>query len=192
MKRIYKVSIWAIALLLLVMGSMVYIMTNQFGKMDALENRHAKFSELTYYSTERNEFISPEKLIFNPEQTTGGDPGFARFFKTSPNAPQFPLPKQMLSKNDFSETPSEYAVYWLGHSTVLLELDGKRILFDPVFENAGPLPIITRRYDVSPLNEKICRRSTLSSLHTTTTTIWKRPPSSFWPTEKYNSLRRLA
>lgn len=154
MKKRYKISIGVIALLLLVMGGMVYIMTNQFGKMDALENRHAKFSELTYYSTESNEFISPEKLISNPEQTTGGDPGFARFFKTSPNAPQFPLPKQIITKNDFSETPSEYAVYWLGHSTVILELDGKRILFDPVFENAGPLPIITRRYDESPLKRE--------------------------------------
>ncbi len=154
MKRRYKAGIWAIVILLVVIGGIGYFVNEQIGKIDSIEKRPSKFSELAYYSTETGEFISPEKLVSYPEQTTGGDPGFARFFKTSPNAPQFPLPKQIITKNDFSEKPSEYAVYWFGHSTVILELDGKRILIDPVFENAGPLPIITRRYDESPLKRK--------------------------------------
>lgn len=32
------------------------------------------------------------------------------------------------------------ALYWLGHSSAILELDGVRILIDPVLENASPFP----------------------------------------------------
>ncbi len=88
------------------------------------------------------------------EQTTGGDPGFVRFFKTSPYAPELPLPKHKISKSDFSEIPSKFAAWWFGHSTIIIEIDGKRILFDPVFENAGPFPGIVRRYDGPPLERE--------------------------------------
>ncbi|HCH61451.1 MAG TPA: hypothetical protein DFR83_01520 [Deltaproteobacteria bacterium] len=38
------------------------------------------------------------------------------------------------------ETPGAFAVSWLGHSTVVLDLDGERVLFDPMFgERASPV-----------------------------------------------------
>lgn len=154
MKKIYKVVLWTLAILLMVMGGIAYYVNKQIGNIGSLEDRKAIFSGFTYYSSETDEFISPEKLIYHPEQTTGGDPGLARFFKTSPYAPGFSLPKHMISKIDFSETPSNFAAWWLGHSTIIIELDGKRILIDPVFENAGPFPGIVRRYDESPLKRK--------------------------------------
>ncbi|WP_225986499.1 MBL fold metallo-hydrolase [Rufibacter sp. LB8] len=77
-----------------------------------------------------------------------------RFFKTSPNAPTAELPRKALTKKDFPAEPSSYATYWLGHSTAIIELDGKRILIDPVFENAGPLPIIARRMSPAPLQRE--------------------------------------
>jgi L-ascorbate metabolism protein UlaG (beta-lactamase superfamily) len=154
MKKIFKIGLWTLVVILLVLGGVAYFVSNRIGKMSPLEERKARFSELPYYSADTDEFISPEKLVHYPEQTTGGDPGFARFFKTSPYAPKHPLPKQMITKSDFSETPSLFAAWWFGHSTFILELDGKRILFDPVFENAGPLPGISRRYDKSPLKRK--------------------------------------
>lgn len=53
---------------------------------------------------------------------------------TRPDAPLEwpgdPLPKE----------PEAFAVSWLGHSTVVLDLDGQRLLFDPMFgERASPL-----------------------------------------------------
>ena len=151
MRKFFKGALWAFIILLILAGGLAYYVNKQIGDIDSLEERNAKYAGLSYYSSETGEFISPEKLPFYPEQTTGGDPGFVRFLKTSPYAPEQPLPKNKLSKNDFSEPPSDFATYWFGHSTVVLELDGKRILFDPVFKNAGPLPIITKRYDESPL-----------------------------------------
>lgn len=154
MRKFFKATLWVLIILLILTGGIAYHVKEQFGSIDSLEERNAKYAGLSYYSTETGEFISPEKLPFYPDKTTGGDPGFARFLKTSPYAPELPLPKNKITKSDFSKTPSDFATYWLGHSTVILELDGKRIIFDPVFKNAGPLPIITRRYDESPLPRK--------------------------------------
>ncbi|MCC5931365.1 MAG: MBL fold metallo-hydrolase [Cyclobacteriaceae bacterium] len=154
MKKIFKIVLWTLVIFLLMIGGIAYYVNGKIGNTGSPEDSKERFAGLSYYSTEADAFISPEKLVHYPEQTTGGDPGFMRFFKTSPNAPKFPLPKKTLSKSDFSERPSEFAAMWFGHSTIIIELDGKRILFDPVFENAGPLPIITRRYDVSPLKRE--------------------------------------
>jgi L-ascorbate metabolism protein UlaG (beta-lactamase superfamily) len=154
MKNIYKIGLWCLTILLVVLGGIAYYVNEQIGNIDSLEDRKEKYARFAYYCSETDEFISPEKLVYFPEQTTGGDPGFARFFKTSPYAPEFPLPKHKISKSDFSEIPSKFAAYWFGHSTIIIELDGKRILFDPVFKNAGPFPGIVRRYDKSPLKRE--------------------------------------
>jgi L-ascorbate metabolism protein UlaG (beta-lactamase superfamily) len=77
-----------------------------------------------------------------------------RFFTKSPNAPDKPLPKVTLNKSSFPVQPSDYALYWLGHSSAILELDGKRLLFDPVFGNAAPLPFMVRRYDSAPIKRE--------------------------------------
>jgi L-ascorbate metabolism protein UlaG (beta-lactamase superfamily) len=154
MRKIFKIGLYTLAILLVVIGGIAYYVNEQMGKMGSLEDRKARFSGLDYYSSETYEFLSPEKLVHYPEQTTGGDPGFTRFFKTSPYAPEHPLPKRMISKSDFSETPSDFAAWWFGHSTIIVELDGTRILFDPVFGNAGPFPGIVRRYDKSPLKRE--------------------------------------
>ena len=44
-----------------------------------------------------------------------------------------------------SPTPTPAAVRWLGHATVLLELDGVRVLTDPVLRpRVGPLVRVAR------------------------------------------------
>jgi L-ascorbate metabolism protein UlaG (beta-lactamase superfamily) len=154
MKKIYKIVLWCFIIFMMLTGSIAYYLNEQIGNIGSFEDRKDRFSGLAYYSSVTDEFISPEKLTYHPEQTTGGDPGFARFFKTSPYAPEHPLPKQLVYKSDFSEIPSKLAALWLGHSTIIVELDGKRILFDPVFKNAGPFPGIVRRYDESPLKRE--------------------------------------
>ncbi|EKB48260.1 MBL fold metallo-hydrolase [Cecembia lonarensis] len=154
MKKIFRIALWTLTIPLVVTGGSAYYIHKQMGSLDAPEERKERFSVLDYYDPDKDEFISPEPLPYFPEQTTGGNPGPLRFFKTSPNAPGFPLPKQPISQSDFSETPSDFAAWWIGHSTFILELDGKRILFDPVFENGGPLPFILKRFDAPPLKRE--------------------------------------
>lgn len=124
------------------------------GALDSEQERRVKYGGLPYYSVRERQFVSPEELVFYPERTTGGSAGFGRFFKKSPNAPTEELPKVVLRKTDFATEPSAYALYWLGHSSAILELDGVRMLIDPVLENAAPFPGIVRRYTTSPIKRE--------------------------------------
>jgi L-ascorbate metabolism protein UlaG (beta-lactamase superfamily) len=58
--------------------------------------------------------------------------------------PPAPLPIVSLTKSDFATPPaSGLRATWLGHSTVLVEIDGARILFDPVWaRRASPSSLI--------------------------------------------------
>jgi len=48
--------------------------------------------------------------------------------------PPGPLPVVSLTRADFARPPaSGLRATWLGHSTVLVEIDGARVLFDPVW-----------------------------------------------------------
>ena len=141
-------------IVLVLLVATAWYVYDQIGDRYSQEESRAKYAKISYYDSGLDEFVSPEKLVYSKEKTTGGDPGFMRFFKKSPNAPQTGLPKIQLSRSDFSEVPADFAFYWFGHSTALIELDGKRLLIDPVFENAGPLPGITERFGKSPVKKE--------------------------------------
>lgn len=74
----------------------------------------------------------------------------------SKNAPKSQLPSV---KPVFDEKPSDFAIYWLGHSTTILELNNKRILIDPVFGNAAPVSFVVCRY-----NKPVIKRKELPKL----------------------------
>lgn len=150
-KRILDIAGVVLLLVILFIGGSVL---QNIGTLDNEKERIAKFNTLPYYSSQNDVFISPEELVFYPEQTTGGNAGFGRFFKKSPNAPVGELPKVTLTKKDFAAEPSVYAFYWLGHSSAILELDGVRVLIDPVLENAAPFPGIVSRYTASPIKRE--------------------------------------
>ena len=60
-----------------------------------------------------------------------------------------------LSKDSFATPPaSGLRITWLGHSSVLMEIDGYVVLFDPVFSNrASPLPMIgPKRFHPVPIS----------------------------------------
>lgn len=70
-----------------------------------------------------------------------------------PGAPKAALPNRPLNKDSF-ESPEDHAVYWLGHSSALMELDKKRLGVDLVFGNASPVPFTVRRYQDAPLDRE--------------------------------------
>lgn len=141
----------AIILIVVVVGQHVL---SEMGSLYSNKESKRMYGKFSYYDTKENVFVSPEELVFYPERTTGGSSGFLRFFSKSPNAPKHDLPKVNLTKADFSSTPSPYALYWLGHSSAVLELDGLRILIDPVLDNAAPFPGIVGRYSASPIKRE--------------------------------------
>jgi L-ascorbate metabolism protein UlaG (beta-lactamase superfamily) len=63
------------------------------------------------------------------------------FFRRDGRSPRAPFPVASPLEAWQSPVPGELRATWLGHSTVLLELDGFRVLTDPVFgERVSPLP----------------------------------------------------
>lgn len=68
--------------------------------------------------------------------------------------PPGPMPIVLLTKASFARPPaSGLRATWLGHSTVLVEIDGARILFDPVWaRRASPSSLIgPKRFFEPPL-----------------------------------------
>lgn len=96
----------------------------------------------------------------NPDATTTMRPGSMWpmlrqwFGGDEQRVPPGPLPIVSLTKADFGHLPaSGLRATWLGHSTVLVEIDGARILFDPVWaRRASPSTLIgPRRFHEPPL-----------------------------------------
>jgi len=72
--------------------------------------------------------------------------------KTEPDEPP---PITQLTRESFAERPaSGLRVTWLGHSSVLVEIDGKVILFDPVFAERASMFSFTgpKRFHPTPVS----------------------------------------
>lgn len=112
----------------------------------------ASFEKLPYFRDGR--FQSPAEIRYDFDNVRNGPATWSRFLFPSRFAPQGRLPMVRLDKGSFPETPDDFAVYWLGHSAAILELDGKRIIFDPVLGNAAMIPFAVPRFGPPPIRRK--------------------------------------
>ncbi|MDQ3233351.1 MAG: hypothetical protein M3Q07_16155, partial [Pseudobdellovibrionaceae bacterium] len=61
------------------------------------------------------------------------------FGQSAERSPAHKIPVQIRQRKDFDQAP-ELRTTWLGHSTLLVEIEGKRLLIDPVWgERASPV-----------------------------------------------------
>jgi len=89
-----------------------------------------------------------------PTQPAGGD-GMLRewlFGDTSTRLPDGEVPTQPRTAADFA-APQGLRLTWLGHGTTLVEIEGRRLLIDPVFSrHASPGPLFgVARFFAPPL-----------------------------------------
>lgn len=98
-------------------------------------------------------------------------------------SPSGPIPVHPTTLADLAKPPATgLRLTWMGHSSVLAEIDGHRVLFDPVWgERCSPSPSRAPSGCTRPR----CRwprsaRSTSWSSRTTTTTTWTCPRSRRW------------
>ena len=64
------------------------------------------------------------------------------FFPPEGKNPSRPLPSIMFNKDEFKNDKFS----WLGHSTVLMNTGGLKIITDPVFNRASPIPILGKAF----------------------------------------------
>jgi len=69
------------------------------------------------------------------------------FFNGVDRKPSEKLPEDLSGLIELEKASQDARFIWFGHSTILLEIDGKRILIDPVFSTyASPIPGIAKRF----------------------------------------------
>jgi L-ascorbate metabolism protein UlaG (beta-lactamase superfamily) len=90
---------------------------------------------------ERGKFVNILPTIYSGVSFSAMKEFF--FGGSAHRTPEAALPVLRRTKSDFSAAPEGLRVTWLGHSTILLELDGKRFLVDPVWgQQAAPSPLL--------------------------------------------------
>ncbi|MDD2404517.1 MAG: MBL fold metallo-hydrolase [Victivallaceae bacterium] len=153
-RKIFKISILTLlsVILLLLIGiiGLFSVAYPQFGKLpDSAEyERYAKLSNF-----KDGKFVNEEpmrRIVWKNSRRNA----ISRFVFESPKSPDFEIPRHQLSARSFAGNPADLKVYWLGHSFLIMEIDGTRIITDPVFGNAGPLKFIVRRFQPPPLRRE--------------------------------------
>jgi hypothetical protein len=83
-------------------------------------------------------------------------------------------------------------IMWLGHSSVLLEMDGKRFLTDPVWGRAAPFRFAgPKRFFPAPLPVAALPPLMALFFPTTTTTTWMKTSCGRWRLRAYRFSARL-
>jgi L-ascorbate metabolism protein UlaG (beta-lactamase superfamily) len=91
---------------------------------------------------QKDRFVNPQPLINDSGKMLAG------LFRASPHtSPAGPLPLVTGDADRFrTPPPTGLRVTWFGHSSTLVEIDGRRVLTDPVWsDRASPLPGIGPR-----------------------------------------------
>lgn len=149
MKKVFKIMLYILVFILISAALLGAYAWREIGQSPSAEELKS-FEKLSYFKD--GKFHGPEEMRFYPDKVRNGPAGFSRMLLQSRFAPSEPLPEVKLSKNSFAAAPEDFTFYWLGHSGVILELGGKRIVFDPVLGNAAPIPLAVPRYNQAPID----------------------------------------
>ncbi|QDA60130.1 MBL fold metallo-hydrolase [Hymenobacter jejuensis] len=135
---------WLLVVVIILVGGVLYFLRQPpFGAAPS-GARLARIAQSPNYRNGKFQNLSP-----TPDLAEGVS--YARvmrqffFEKSARSAPAALLPSR---KTDLRQLSSaENVIVWLGHSSYFLQLDGKRILVDPVLSgSASPLPFGTRSF----------------------------------------------
>lgn len=132
-----------VLLLLIAIGAYFFLQSPEFGKLPTGE-RLEKIKNSPNYRDGKF-----QNLSFTPDLAEGETmfKVLKKFFfeKDKNNKPIGKFPSQ---KTDLlSLKPDEDVLVWFGHSSYFMQIDGKKILVDPVFSGAAsPIPATTRSF----------------------------------------------
>ncbi|MFD0837077.1 MBL fold metallo-hydrolase [Mariniflexile aquimaris] len=124
-------------------GTVFFLNTEQFGK-HPMGERLLKIEQSPNFKNG-----SFQNLSETPMLTEGAGYGKVLYefvFSSKPKEPTQYIPS---AKTDLKAlNPKENVLIWMGHSTYFMQIDGKKILVDPVLSgNASPLSFTTNAYN---------------------------------------------
>lgn len=144
MKKIFKKLLVTSLIIVAAIAIGIFILLQQpsFGKLPEgtrleriKKSPHYKndgfvnFSETPVETGETNKFVSLWDFIFKKIENT---------------APTKEIPHLKVNLKNFK--PEENVVFWLGHSSIYMQIDGKKILIDPVLVSASPVSFINKPF----------------------------------------------
>lgn len=140
--RLLKAAGGAAACLAGLAGSgYLYTKTDKFGA-PPMPELQAQYASLPYWkpSAFRNTHVPTYQNM-----DTGRTNMVSLLLGTGDRRPPAPLP---VEARPFADLGAGDALVWFGHSTFFMQLDGVRILTDPVFsDHASPIPFTVRAFD---------------------------------------------
>ena len=158
--RYRKIVLVALSLVALLGLSISTIDFNQFGAIPSGQDL-TRMRASENYNFQKNMFMNQERGLMARMREEGSfwsDPQKNlknNFFLTSNQTrPDWHLPEDRSEvPPDFSATLNTIKFAWLGHSTILLSMQGKTILIDPVFQqSAAPVRWLIKRFQPPVLN----------------------------------------
>lgn len=108
-----------------------------------------KFKTSTHYNPDEKVFFNRRQdLLKEMRKRAMSFSTFKEWFAGGENRkPAKPLPEIKPDMEEFVKPSDDIKVVWFGHSTFLLNLDGKIILVDPVFSgSAAPFSFMVKRF----------------------------------------------
>lgn len=129
-------------ILLLVITSIAFLNTARFGSLPKAA-RLEKIKGSTHYTDGEFQNELPTTLLVGDKSRVQGLWEFL-FAKVTDLVPTTPLPT---IKTDLPNLPIDKdLIVWMGHSSLYVQLDSKRIVIDPVLVSASPLPGINEPF----------------------------------------------
>lgn len=127
---------------MLIAAAVIFINLPRFGRLPSGE-RLARVKLSPNYVDGSFQNQTPTPQITSNKSKFGVMLDFV-FEKREQSRPKFAIPT---SKSDLKNLPlNKNIVVWLGHSSYFLQIDGKRILIDPVFYNAAPVSFFNKPF----------------------------------------------
>ena len=111
-------------------------------------DRLARMQESPQFNPDGKVFVN--ELRHSPSDV--GSVAMAALTNQAPTHPESALPRdETLAQRLRRPAGTDLAVSWIGHSTVLIEMDGRRVLTDPIFsERASPFSWVGPERFVAP------------------------------------------
>ncbi|MFA8449354.1 MAG: MBL fold metallo-hydrolase [Bacteroidales bacterium] len=126
---------------------------DQFGGRMKKEDEK-KYIKSSNFDVKTKTFISKIPLINTNGKKNSKFRKLIQFFNDKKNCiPQHKLPAIKPNLKEFLSPSNQLKVIWLGHSSLIIRINEKTILVDPVFSStASPLPFMIKRFQQPPMD----------------------------------------
>ncbi|MEP1085618.1 MBL fold metallo-hydrolase [Algoriphagus sp.] len=137
------ITFLSIVLLIAIIAILFVSLSPQFGGSSSKE-KIAQFEKLEYFENGKFSNLIPTNLDMEFSEAIKMLP---EFLKNDPNRrPNFDLPVEMRDSLELVDKDHPTRLVWFGHSTFLLQIEGKNILIDPMFsEVPSPTPLFGKK-----------------------------------------------